>query len=167
LRAATKASVLLLLNAETLADVAGRVSPRSFRCRPLHLKSFILPSSPSSLYSVSPLFFLYNSSIANRGETKDSSDEKRGPNVQMSRVFCRGLARIPRVEEWNEATFACEVPPNFKMLDTQASPSTFCEMRRAFLGEEEIVISVTLLEFMMPSVKVNMEYHDGAVRQTS
>jgi len=67
----------------------------------------------------------------------------------------------------DEATFTREALPNFEALDTQASPSTSYEMRRAFLGEEEIVISVTLLEFMMPSVKVNMEYHDGAVRQTS
>jgi len=67
----------------------------------------------------------------------------------------------------NEATFTREALLNFETLDTQASPSTSYEMHRAFLGEEEIVISVTLLEFMMPSVKVNMEYHDGAVRQTS
>lgn len=34
------------------------------------------------------------------------------------------------------------------------------------LGEEEVVISVTLLEFVMPSVEVDVEYHDGTIRQT-
>jgi len=90
----------LLLNAETLADVAGRVSPRSFRCRPLHLKSSILPSSLSSLYSLFFLSFVYRES-QRVSSSEGSSDEKRDPDVQMSRVFCRGLAWIPRAEEWN------------------------------------------------------------------
>lgn len=37
----------------------------------------------------------------------------------------------------------------------------------SFLGEEKIVISVTLLELVMPSVKVDVEYHNGPIRQTS
>lgn len=40
-------------------------------------------------------------------------------------------------------------------------------MRLTFLGEEKIVISVTLLEFMMPSVEVDVEYHNGPICQTS
>lgn len=35
------------------------------------------------------------------------------------------------------------------------------------LGEEKIVISVTLLKFVVPPVEVDVEYHDRPVRQTS
>lgn len=53
------------------------------------------------------------------------------------------------------------------MLEREARHARVFSCEAAPLGEEEVVISVTLLEFMVPSVEVNMEYDDGPVRQTS